>query len=309
VALKKSGCHRQFGYRQQGLAPTDKGKTMQLVHTPSAMATLAQQWREQGKKIALVPTMGWFHEGHLALMRRARQEADQVVVSLFVNPMQFGPHEDLTAYPRDLQRDTELAAGVGVDILYAPSVQEMYPAGFQTSVRVARLGKGLCGASRPGHFDGVCTVVMKLLHQSCPHLAIFGEKDFQQLAVIRRMALDLNLPIEIIAHPTVREDSGLALSSRNKYLRPDEMEQARCLYRAIVFAREKARAATCALPAKDLCHEIQENIEQCEGCKVDFVAIVENDTLENCEAVNENSRLIMAVTINNKVRLIDNASL
>lgn len=282
---------------------------MNLLHTATAITDRSRQWREQGQKIALVPTMGWFHAGHLALMRRARQEADRVVVSLFVNPRQFGPQEDLSAYPRDLQRDTELAASVGVDVLYAPSVPEMYPRGFQTSVLVAELGKGLCGASRPGHFDGVCTVIIKLFNQVRPHLAIFGEKDFQQLAVIRRLSLDLNVPVAIIAHPTVREDSGLALSSRNKYLRPAEMEQAHSLYRAIVFAREKARSAMQPLSARALCREIEALIESCAGCKVDYVAIVESNTLESCEMVNENSRLILAVVINNKVRLIDNASL
>jgi len=282
---------------------------MKLVQSRAEMAGLSARWRGEGRKIALVPTMGWFHAGHLALMRHARQRGDRVVVSLFVNPIQFGPGEDLAAYPRDLQRDMELAAGVGVDALYAPCATDMYPPGFQTTIRVAELGKGLCGASRPGHFDGVCTVVMKLFQQVRPHLAVFGEKDFQQLAVIRRMVRDLDVPVEIVAHPTVREESGLAMSSRNSYLLENEMDQALCLYRAIFFAREKVKAAAFPLAAVDLCEEISGNIEQTPGCVVDYVEIVDEDSLERCETVNKNSRLILAVKVNNKVRLIDNAGL
>jgi pantoate--beta-alanine ligase len=273
------------------------------------MIALAAGWRDQGLKIALVPTMGWFHEGHLALMRRARQGADRVVVSLFVNPIQFGPGEDLAAYPRDLQRDSDLAAGVGVDVLYAPSATDMYPPGFQTSIRVAELGRGLCGASRPGHFDGVCTVVMKLLQQSQPHLAVFGEKDFQQLAVIRRMARDLDLPVEIVGHPIVRETSGLAMSSRNSYLTAEEKEQALCLYRAILFAQAKVQGAAQLLSAAELCPEIKAMIHEVPGCVVDYVEIVDADSLERCATVSGNSRLIMAIKVHERVRLIDNARL
>jgi pantoate--beta-alanine ligase len=282
---------------------------MKLIQEPREIRGVVDSWREQGRKIALVPTMGWFHEGHLSLMRKARELADKVVVSLFVNPIQFGPKEDLAAYPRDLQRDMALAAGVEVDVLYAPTVSVMYPAGFQTTIRVAELGCGLCGASRPGHFDGVCTVVMKLLQQVQPHLALFGEKDFQQLAVIKRMTRDLDLPVEIVAHPTVREASGLAMSSRNWYLREDEQEQALCLYRAIRFAQGKAQATREPLASAHLSSEIRRNIEELPGCRVDYVEIVDADTLENSARVNENSRLIMAVTINGRVRLIDNARL
>ncbi len=273
------------------------------------MADLSALWRQEGRKIALVPTMGSFHDGHLALMGQARQLGDRVVVSLFVNPIQFGPGEDLAAYPRDLQKDRGLAASVGVDVLYAPSAQEMYPPGFQTTIRVAALAKGLCGASRPGHFDGVCTVVMKLFQQIMPHLAIFGEKDFQQLAVIRRMTRDLDLAVSIIAHPTVREESGLAMSSRNGYLQEGEKEQALCLYRAICFARELVKTSPFPLAAADVCGQIAENINTTPGCVVEYVEIVDADSLESCETINNNSRLILAVTVNRKVRLIDNAGL
>ena len=273
------------------------------------MSVLAAGWRGQGLKIALVPTMGWFHEGHLSLMRRAQQSADRVVVSLFVNPIQFGPKEDLAAYPRDLQRDSELAAGVGVDVLFAPSAADMYPAGFQTSIRVAELGRGLCGASRPGHFDGVCTVVMKFLQQTQPHLAVFGEKDFQQLAVIRRMVRDLDLPVEIVGHPIVRETSGLAMSSRNSYLTEAEKEQALCLHRAILFAQTKVKGAAQPLSAAGLCSELDAMIHEVPGCVVDYVEIVDADSLERCATVSGNSRLIMAIKVHERVRLIDNARL
>ena len=282
---------------------------MRLVQNLPEMVALAAGWRNQGQKIALVPTMGWFHAGHLALMRRARPNAGRVVVSLFVNPIQFAPGEDLAAYPRDLQRDMDLAAGEEVDVLYAPSATDMYPSGFQTTIRVADLGRGLCGASRPGHFDGVCTVVMKLFHQTQAHLAVFGEKDFQQLAVIRRMVKDLDLSIDIVPHPIVREASGLAMSSRNSYLQEEEMEQALCLHCAILLARKKVKAAVQPLPAAALCLELAENIRQVPGCVVDYVEIVDADSLERCETVGGNSRLILAVKVNEKVRLIDNAGL
>jgi pantoate--beta-alanine ligase len=282
---------------------------MRLVQDLPEMVALAADWREQGLKIALAPTMGWFHAGHLALMRRAKQDADRVVVSLFVNPIQFGPGEDLAAYPRDLRRDMNLAAAEKVDVLYAPSAAEMYPDGFQTTISVVKLGQGLCGASRPGHFDGVCTVVMKLFQQIQPHLAVFGEKDFQQLAVIRRMVHDLDSPVEIVGLPTVRESNGLAMSSRNSFLLEEDKEQALCLYRAIVFARQKVKDAVQPLSSKELCDEIKKNIQHLPGCIVDYVEIVDADILERSETVNENSRLIMAVQINKKVRLIDNARL
>lgn len=282
---------------------------MKLIEDPLELAALAASWREEGRKIALVPTMGWFHQGHLALMRMARERADRVVVSLFVNPLQFGPGEDLAAYPRDLLRDMDLAAGEGVDVLYAPTASDMYPAGFQTTIRVADLGRGLCGASRPGHFDGVCTIVMKLFSQTQAHLAVFGEKDFQQLAVIRRMAKDLDLGVDIVSHPTVREANGLAMSSRNSYLQEDEKELALCLSRAIFFAQKKVRAATQPLSAVALRFEIEESLGKVPGCVVEYVEIVDADSLERCEAVNVNSRLIMAVKIHKRVRLIDNARL
>lgn len=209
---------------------------MNLVKTIEDM----RQWRSQmqGITIGLVPTMGFLHEGHLSLIKRARQQCDRVVVSIFVNPLQFGPQEDLETYPRDMARDAELAEKAGVDILFTPTVEEMYPRTPLTRIVVSNVTKGMCGATRPGHFDGVATVVAKLFHIVQPQQAYFGEKDIQQLAVIQQMVHDLNLPVTIVPCPTVREADGLALSSRNVYLSEEERKQATVLYRALRQAKE-----------------------------------------------------------------------
>lgn len=182
--------------------------------------------------------MGYFHEAHLSLMRLGKKLCDKLVVSVFVNPIQFGPSEDFERYPRDLERDRKLAEKVGVDVLFAPSVDDMYPEGFQTYVEVKELSKPMCGASRPGHFRGVTTVVLKLFNIVKPHVAIFGLKDYQQYLIVKRMVKDLNLGIEIIGHPIVREPDGLAMSSRNVYLSPEERKSALCLYKSILKAKE-----------------------------------------------------------------------
>ena len=214
---------------------------MKIIRSPQEMTAWSKEQAVAGKTIGFVPTMGFFHEGHLALMRRAGELADQVVVSLFVNPTQFGPKEDLAAYPRDFERDRELAAGVGVDVIFAPEAGDMYPPGASTTVIVGdELTGQLCGASRPGHFAGVATVVTKLFNIVRPDLAVFGEKDFQQLAVIRRMTADLNLGVEIIGHPIVREQDGLAMSSRNAYLTPAQRPAALSLVQSLHRAREMA---------------------------------------------------------------------
>jgi pantoate--beta-alanine ligase len=214
---------------------------MEVIERPDEMQRRALQWWREGKVIGFVPTMGYFHEGHLALMRRARQECDVVVVSIYVNPLQFGPREDFQRYPRDLPRDLRMAESVGVDVAFVPKDEDMYPEGFQTFVEVTELTRGLEGFYRPGHFRGVTTVVAKLFNIVLPHKAYFGEKDFQQLRVVQRMVRDLNMPVEIVPCPTVREEDGLAMSSRNTYLNAEERKAASALFRALQRADQLFR--------------------------------------------------------------------
>ena len=282
---------------------------MKLVREVDELRRVVTTWRGEGKIIGLVPTMGWFHEGHLSLMKMAREKADKVVVSLFVNPIQFGQGEDLASYPYDLTRDMQLAEKAGVDLLFAPLAEDIYPVGFQTAVSVKELTRGLCGASRPGHFDGVATVVAKLFHMVQPHMAIFGEKDYQQLAVVRRMVRDLNFNLEVLGHPIVRESDGLAMSSRNSYLNREERQNALCLSASIQYAKEKVSKAALKPPVDRLKEEVRGKIDATPGCAVDYVEIVDRETLLPCACIDKNSILVMAVKINNRVRLIDNALL
>lgn len=277
---------------------------MKVIHSPVEMTAWAKAKAGVGQRICLVPTMGCFHEGHLSLMRLARGRAERVVVSLFVNPLQFGPREDFAAYPRDFERDSRLAAEQGVDVIFAPTAEEMYPAGFQTVVKVAELTRHLCGASRPGHFDGVATVVNKLFAITRADFAVFGEKDYQQLAVIRRMAADLNLPIEIIGHPIVREEDGLAMSSRNTYLGPAERTKALCLYQSILLARKAAAGGELTTAA--LAGQVRGHIESFAGTEIDYVSFVDAGTFEPVAVIDEHTLLALAVRISGKVRLIDN---
>jgi pantoate--beta-alanine ligase len=279
---------------------------MQSVTDPREMQSLARQWRAQGLKIALVPTMGYLHRGHLSLMEYARGVADRLVVSLFINPTQFGPSEDYQQYPRDLERDAGLVRAVGADVLYHPGVEEMYPVGYQTYVTVEGITRGLCGASRPGHFRGVATVVLKLFHQVRPHTAIFGEKDYQQLVVIRRMAADLNLAVAVVGRPIVREPDGLAMSSRNTYLNQEERQAALCLYRAILAARELAAAGENS--QEKLLGAVRQIITETPHTRIDYVALVDPETLEEVETLRGEARLALAVWVG-KTRLIDNTLL
>jgi pantoate--beta-alanine ligase len=279
---------------------------MDIINDPQDMQGRARQWRGRGLKVVLVPTMGFFHQGHVSLMEYGRTIGERLVVSLFVNPAQFGPQEDLGRYPRDLDRDVRLARDAGVDCLYTPEAGAMYPPGYQTFVEVESLSQGLCGASRPGHFKGVATVVLKLLNQVAPQVAVFGEKDYQQLMVIKRMAADLNLDTEIVGRPIVREPDGLAMSSRNTYLNPEERASALCLYRALLAARELvASGARSREPVLDAVRQI---INATSGTRIDYVALVDPVTLKDVDAIRGEARLLLAVRLNN-TRLIDNTLL
>lgn len=282
---------------------------MKVVTSPAEVQTYSQQLRKKGLSIGLVPTMGWFHSGHLALMRKAKALADKVIVSLFVNPMQFGPSEDLDNYPYDLDRDCKLAEELGVDLLYAPAKEKMYPDGFAATVHIDGLTTGLCGGDRPGHFDGVTTVVAKLFNQAQPHFAVFGEKDFQQLAVIRQMVRDLDFPIEIIGHPIVREKSGLAMSSRNTYLKKDEMAAALSLSQGIARAREMVAGQGDTVTILQIIDGVRAVILNHQQCAIEYVELVDQTSLLPCDSVNRDCRLVLAVKINNRIRLIDNSTL
>ena len=270
------------------------------------MTETAARWRQKGLSVALVPTMGYFHEGHLALMRMARSRADRVVVSLFVNPSQFGPEEDLDRYPRDLERDTELAKGQGVDCLFSPSAGEMYLPGFQTWIDVERLSQGLCGASRPGHFRGVATVVAKLFNIVRPDIAVFGQKDFQQLQIIHRMVKDLNMPIDIIAHPIVREPDGLAMSSRNYYLSIEERKSALSLSQALRLGEKMV--ADGIRSGQDIIQAVRDHILSHAGTKIDYIFLGDPEELEECQEVHGKALLALAVWVG-RTRLIDNTLL
>ena len=279
---------------------------MEVIRPLAEMTGWSKKLTANGKTIALVPTMGYFHEGHLRLMRMAVTRADTVVVSLFVNAMQFGPQEDLARYPRDFDRDRQLAEKEGVDVLFAPSAEGMYPPGFSSLVRVEDITAALCGKQRPGHFEGVTTVVAKLFHIVKPDMAIFGEKDFQQLSVIRKMVKDLDWDIDIIGHPIVREADGLAMSSRNIYLSPEERVKALSLYRAIEHSRLRVREGlTDAGRLKD---EIKDIIQASIEVTIDYVSIVDSLSLADKNIIDKQSVLAMAVKVGN-TRLIDNCFL
>jgi len=279
---------------------------MEIISDPQEMQSRARQWRDQGLQVVLVPTMGFFHPGHLSLMEYGKTIGDRLVVSLFVNPAQFGPQEDLGRYPRDLDRDMRLAREAGVHCLYTPAAGAVYPPGYQTYVTVESLSQGLCGASRPGHFRGVATVVLKLFNRVAPQVAVFGEKDYQQLMVVKQMAADLEVPVAIVGRPIVREPDGLAMSSRNSYLNPEERAAALCLYRALVAARELVAAG--AGSREDILEAVRQIINAAPGARMDYAALVDPDSLREVEAIQGEARLLLAVWIN-KTRLIDNTLL
>jgi len=253
--------------------------------------------------IGFIPTMGALHEGHLSLVRQAKEENDKVIVSIFVNPLQFGIHEDFTQYPRTFDNDCKLLSKEDVDIVFNPRTSEMYPDGFYTSVVLEHLEDKLCGKSRPGHFRGVATIVLKLFNLINPDIAYFGQKDFQQTVVIKRVVADLNLDVNIKVLPTVRDKEGLALSSRNGYLSETEKNDALCLYKALIRAQTMANAG--AKNAKEVTAEMEKIINNCKSAKIDYISIVNPETLETVSEVRRGNVAALAVRIG-KTRLIDN---
>jgi pantoate--beta-alanine ligase len=279
---------------------------MKIINSVVEMQALALSLTREGKRISFVPTMGFLHEGHASLLRAGRTGNDVLVLSIFVNPIQFGPSEDLERYPRNLEGDCAIAQASGVDIIFTPSAPEMYPHGFQTAIRVKELSLPLCGASRPGHFDGVATVVAKLFNIVQPDVAYFGRKDFQQLAIIRRMITDLSLPVTIVGMPIVRENDGLAMSSRNAYLSPTERQSALCLSRAI----QKVRALYFSGERRvELLRSAALELIQAEAvAAIDYLEFRDAGTLEPAITAAETTLVALAVKIGT-TRLIDNTVL
>ena len=276
---------------------------MQVTTTVAETRALVKSWKKEGKTVGLVPTMGYLHEGHASLIRKCREENDIVVVSVFVNPTQFGPNEDLEAYPRDFQRDSALCASLGADLIFHPEPEEMYqdPCAY---VSIETLSENLCGRTRPIHFRGVCTVVSKLFHIVAPDRAYFGQKDAQQLAIIRKMVRDLNFDIEIVGCPIIREEDGLAKSSRNTYLNPQERQAALCLSRAVKRGQELIAPG---MDSEAVLSEMRKVIEAEPLAKIDYVSVVDALTMKDVEKVDRDVLVAMAVYIG-KTRLIDNFS-
>lgn len=288
---------------------------MRIVTSAAAMQRLALRWRRAGKRVGFVPTMGYLHDGHLSLVQRARRlvgEQGVVVASIYVNPTQFAPTEDLSAYPRDLDRDKALCRQAGVDVLFFPSDAEMYPGraagGYSTYVVEERLSQGMEGASRPTHFRGVTTVVAKLFNLVLPDVAVFGAKDWQQAAILRRMTRDLNFPLKFVVAPTRREKDGLALSSRNKYLSAEERQQATILFRALKRAKEAVTASRTPIYADVLKKELAALIANQPEARLDYVEFFDGESLQPTTAVTRGTHMAMAVFVG-KTRLIDNAEL
>ena len=278
---------------------------MEIINRRQRMSSVARKIRrEQDKTVGLVPTMGALHEGHLSLVREARRMCDVVVVSVFVNPTQFGPGEDFEHYPRDLTKDTALLTDYNVDYIFAPPVEEMYPKGFATYVNVEGLSDQLEGASRPGHFRGVSTVVTILLNTVRPDFAFFGQKDAQQALVIRRLVKDLAFDTEIVILPIVREDSGLAISSRNLYLTPDEQNSATVIHKALVGAKNAFKDGE--RNANRLMELIRSTVESEPRARLDYVTVADAETLEKVDRIDERPTLIALAAYVGKTRLIDN---
>ncbi|MDR1242143.1 MAG: pantoate--beta-alanine ligase [Deltaproteobacteria bacterium] len=277
---------------------------MEILHTVKETRELVRAWRINGERIGLVPTMGFLHEGHFSLMRRAKRENDRVVTSIFVNPIQFGPKEDFASYPRDMEADSAACRHEAVDLIFAPTVEEMYPVGFCSYIDMDKITAGLCGKSRPGHFRGVCTVVAKLFNIVTPDKAYFGQKDAQQVAVIQRMTRDLSMGLEIVSCPTVRESDGLAKSSRNAYLSAEERKAALAVSRA-VFKGEKLVKEKGERDAGRLIAAMRETLAAEPLAKVDYIEVVGAESMEKVDRIDGSTLVALAVFIG-KTRLLDN---
>jgi len=279
---------------------------MEVFSDPHIMQQRILAEKRKGRRVAFIPTMGYLHAGHASLLHEGRRRGDLLVLSIFVNPAQFGANEDLSTYPRDMERDLAIARDAGVDLVWTPTPEIVYPPGYATWVNVEDLTDRLCGASRPGHFRGVTTVVCKLFNVTQPDIALFGEKDFQQLAVIRRMTSDLNMPVEVLGMPIVRETDGLAMSSRNVYLSAEERQQALCLSQAITYARRLVGQGItdCA----QILDELNAFICRQPAARIDYLQICHQDTLADQAQVDADSVLLLAVYVG-KTRLIDNGFL
>ena len=277
---------------------------MKVVRKISIMQKVADNLREEGKSIGFVPTMGALHQGHLSLMKRARKENDILIISIFVNPAQFGPGEDYRRYPRPLEKDRSMAKREDVDIIFYPTVSEMYGKEYSTHVEVEKLSRGLCGLFRPGHFRGVASVVCKLFNIVKPQVAYFGQKDYQQLRIIKRMVEDLNMEVEIRECPIVREPDGLAISSRNSYLSSQERAEALSLYKALKCAKSSIKAGN---SVSDVISEMEEVVKKEPHAKIDYIEIVDPLTLEKVKTISPGKRVLVALAVwIGNTRLIDN---
>jgi len=276
---------------------------MKIIHSINQMASVSKRLRADGQAIGFVPTMGALHEGHLSLMRKARKENDVVVVSIFVNPIQFGPKEDYRRYPRNLRQDARLCSKEGTDIIFYPQVKDIYPQGYKTYVDVDDLSKVLCGKFRPGHFKGVATVVTKLFNIVNPDIAYFGQKDAQQAIIIQRMAKDLNMPVSIKVMPTVREKDGLALSSRNAYLSKEQRKDAAVLYQALNLARDLIKQGN--RDPFNIIHKMKQLIKRKKSAKIQYISILDLKDLKTLARIKGKVLVALAVWIG-KIRLVDN---
>jgi pantoate--beta-alanine ligase len=280
--------------------------SVQIIESITKMQKIADEWRTEGKKIALVPTMGYLHEGHLSLIHKARSRADVVVVSIYVNPTQFAADEDLDDYPRELGRDTRMAENAGCDFIFAPLDEEMYPDNYLSYVNVEEITKVLCGGSRPTHFRGVTTIVTKLYNAVKPHIVIFGQKDAQQAIVIKQMTRDLNFDVSIEVAPIVREPDGLAMSSRNEYLTPEERRDAPILYNSLQLAEHMIRSGE--IKSSSIKDAMREMIDSMETSEIDYISIVNTKTLKEIDEIHGDILIALAVRFG-KARLIDNIML